>query len=255
MYLMYVDESGDCGMVNSPSRYFVLTGMVVHELRWRAYLDQLIAFRQQIKQQFGLRLREEIHASEMINKPGGLVRIKRYDRLAILRAFAEELATMQGLNLINIVVDKRGKPPIYDVFDMAWRALIQRYENTISHHNFAGPANPDDCGMIFPDHTDDKKLTQLLRQMRRYNPIPNQATFGPGFRNLTLGKIVEDPNFRDSGHSYFIQATDLAAYLLYQHLTPNAYMKKKAGYNYFAKLDPILCKVVSSKDPRGIVRL
>ena len=118
-----------------------------------------------------------------------------------------------------------------------------------THHNFAGPANPDDCGMIFPNHTDDKKLTQLLRQMRRYNPIPNQATFGPGFRNLTLGKIVEDPNFRDSGHSYFIQATDLAAYLLYQHLTPNAYMKKKAGYNYFAKLDPILCKVVSSKDP------
>ena len=33
MYLMYVDESGDSGLVNSPTRYFVLTGMVVHELR------------------------------------------------------------------------------------------------------------------------------------------------------------------------------------------------------------------------------
>ena len=35
MYLMYVDESGDVGMVNSPSRYFVLVGLVLHELRWQ----------------------------------------------------------------------------------------------------------------------------------------------------------------------------------------------------------------------------
>jgi hypothetical protein len=255
MYLMYVDESGDCGLVNSPSRYFVLTGLVVHELRWRPYLDQLIGFRRQVKQQFGLRLREEIHASEMVNKPGDLVRIKRHDRLAILRLFADELAAMNDLNVINIVVDKQGKLPTYDVFGMAWRALIQRFENTIARHNFTGPANPDECGMIFPDHTDDKKLTGLLRQMRRYNPIPNQVSYGPGYRNLALGRIVEDPNFRDSGHSYYIQAADLAAYLLYQHLSPNSYMKRKAGYNYFTKLEPILCKVVSSKDPRGIVRL
>lgn len=255
MYLMYVDESGDCGLVNSPSRYFVLTGLVVHELRWRTYLDQLITFRRQIKDQFGLRLREEIHASEMINKPGDLVRIKRYDRLAILRQFADELATMSDLNLINIVVDKQGKPATYDVFTKAWQALIQRFENTIDRHNFPGPANPAEGGMVFPDHTDDKKLTQLLRQMRRYNPVPNQAAYGSGYRNLVLTKIVEDPNFRDSGHSYYIQAADVAAYLLYQHLSPNSYMKRKAGYNYFFRLDPILCKVVSSKDPQGIVRL
>lgn len=255
MYLMYVDESGDCGLVNSPSRYFVLTGLVVHEMRWRPYLDQLITFRRQIKQQFGLRLREEIHASEMVNKPGNLVRIKRYDRLAILRLFADELTTMSDLNLINIVVDKRGKPASYDVFTKAWQALIQRFENTINHHNFPGSANPDEGGMIFPDHTDDKKLTQLLRQMRRYNPVPNQTIYGPGYRNLMLTKIVEDPNFRDSGHSYYIQAADLAAYLLYQHLSPNSYMKRKAGSNYFLRLYPILCKVVSPKDPQGIVRL
>jgi Protein of unknown function (DUF3800) len=34
MYLMYVDESGDPGLNNSPTRYFTLTGMVVHEQRW-----------------------------------------------------------------------------------------------------------------------------------------------------------------------------------------------------------------------------
>ena len=29
---MYVDESGDVGLVGSPTRYFVLVGLVVHEL-------------------------------------------------------------------------------------------------------------------------------------------------------------------------------------------------------------------------------
>jgi hypothetical protein len=255
MYLMYVDESGDCGLTNSPTRYFVLTGLVVHELRWQTYLDRLIAFRQRVKQHFGLRLREELHASAMVNHPGSLVRIKRNDRVAILKAFADELAAMTDLNLINIAVDKQGKPGNYDVFGIAWKALIQRFENTLSHRNFAGPANPDECGMLFPDHTDDKKLTGLLRQMRRYNPVPNQAAYGVGYRNMALSKITEDPNFRESDHSYFIQATDLAAFLLYQNLEPSGYMRKKGGHNYFQRLAPILCRVASSKDPQGIVRL
>jgi hypothetical protein len=75
------------------------------------------------------------------------------------------------------------------------------------------------------------------------------------YRNLPLATIVEDPNFRDSRHSLFVQAADLSACLLYQHLVPCAYMRKKGGQNYFNRLDPILCKVASKPDPLGIVRL
>jgi len=255
MYLMYVDETGDCGMINSPSPYFVLTGLVVHELRWETYLTQIISFRRRMRQQFGLRLREEIHAAHMIVSPGPIVRIKKYDRLTIIRSFADELATMTDINLINVVVNKQGKRLDYDVFAAAWQALIQRFENTISYRNFPGPRNQDDRGMIFPDYTETKKLMQLLRRMRRYNPVPNQSYFGSGYRNLTLNSIIEDPNFRQSDHSYFIQAADTASYLLYQSLVPNAYMRKKAGHRYFHRLDPILCKVVATYDPQGIVRL
>jgi hypothetical protein len=168
---------------------------------------------------------------------------------------ADELASMTDLNIVNVLVDKQGKPADYDVFENAWKALIQRFENTMSGHNFSGPANPDERGMLFPDHTDDKKLTQLLRQMRRYNPIPNQQSYGSGYRNLALTSLVEDPGFRDSEFSYYIQAADVAAYLLYQHVAPNSYMRRKSGQNYFKRLDPILCKVASSRDPDGIVRL
>ncbi len=255
MYLMYVDESGDCGLKGSQTDYFVLAGLVVHERQWQPYLEQLIAFRRNIRQQFGLKLREELHASAMINKPGDLARIKRYDRLSVIRLFADALASMTDLNLICVVVDKRNKPFSYNVFDNAWKTLLQRFENTLLSGNFRGPQNTDDRGIVLPDHTDDKKLAQLLRRMRRYNPVPNRQGFGLGYRNLTIQRIIEDPWFKDSEHSYFTQAVDLAAYLLYQHLAPNAYMRRKSGQNYFKRLAPIYCTVASTSDPRGIVFL
>ncbi|HYK89285.1 MAG TPA: DUF3800 domain-containing protein [Acidobacteriota bacterium] len=255
MYLMYVDESGDSGMTNSPTRHFVLSGLVVHELRWQACLEQLIEFRRRMKAQFGVRLREEIHAARFITHPGDMIRIKRNDRLTIIRMLAREIASMTDLNIINVAVDKLGKTAAYDIFEMAWKALIQRFENTANHRNFRGPANPDERGMLFPDNTENKKITDLLRRMRRYNPIPNQPFFGPGYRNIGISKIIEDPSFRDSSHSYFIQAADLVAFLLYQYLAPSAYFRKKGATGYFKVLDPVLCKVASQADPYGIVRL
>lgn len=251
---MYVDESGDCGLVKSPTRYFVLSGLVVHELRWRPYLDGLIQFRRSIRH-YGLRLRDEFHSGAFISRPGALVRIKRHHRLAMIRQFANALASMTDFNIINIVVDKQNKASGYDVFSMAWKTLIQRFENTISNHKFPGPSNPDERGFILCDHTDDKKLTKLTRQMHHHNPIPHQPNWGSGYRNLPLMYLIEDPSFRDSAHSYFIQAADLCAFLLYQHLAPNSYMCRTSGRNYFTRLDPILCKVASNTNPHGIVHL
>lgn len=253
MFMMYVDESGDPGLMNSPTRYYVLTGLVLHELRWRAVLDQIVEFRRQTRDTYGLKLREELHAARMINNPGALVRIPRHHRLAILRDFADTLASIPDINILNVVVDKQGKSLSYGVFENAWKVLIQRFEDTIAHRNFRGPLNPDDRAMIFPDNTDNRRLQLLLRKLRQYNPIPNKGA--TGYRNQPMVQMIEDPVFRDSEHSYYIQAADLAAFLLYQELAPNAYMRKKSGHNYFNRLAPVLCTVASSRDPRGIVRL
>ncbi len=256
MYLMYVDESGDPGMKNSPSRYFILTGLVVHELNQQACLDQLIAFRRRIRDSFGLKLRQEIHAYDFVSRhPGELSTIKKNDRLSIIRFFARELSSMPDLNIINVVVDKSERTEDYDPFDHAWTVLIQRFENTISYRNFSGARNSDDRGLILADRGEDLKLTRLLRRMRRYNPIPNRLAVGSGYRNLVISKIIEDPIFKDSRDSYFIQACDLAAFLMKQYIDPNTYMRKKAADRYWLLLDPILCKAASKEDPHGVVRL
>lgn len=253
MFMMYVDESGDPGLDGSPSPYFVLSGLVVHEVRWAPTLDALIAFRERMRAAFGLKLREEIHSAHFITKPGDLRRIQRNDRLTILRHFADELVGIRDLSVINVVVDKAGKPANYDPYIKAWEALLQRFENTMAHHNFPGPRNADERGMVFPDGLELPKLRALLRRMRRYNPVPSRL--GQGYRNLTLTQIVEDPSFRRSEDSYFIQAADLCAFMLYQFLMPSAYIRTKGAAGYIRRIEPLLCKSASPRDPLGFVRL
>jgi Protein of unknown function (DUF3800) len=254
MYLMYVDESGDTGILNSPTKHFALSSLVVHELRWEAALQQLLEFRRRMREKFGLLISEEIHASGMINHPGPLVRINRNDRLTILRAFLDEITRLPDVNVINVVSDKRSTYTSDHVFDRTWRALIQRFEDTLSHRNFPGPANPDDRGLIICDET-DQRLNRLLRRMRRYNPIPHRSSFGPGYRDLHLQYIIEDPVHRDSKSTYFLQAVDTTAFFLYQELAPNSFIRRKGAKKYFRKLLPVLCTVATSTNRYGVVHL
>ena len=254
MYLLYVDESGDTGAAPpSLSRYFALSGFVVHELRWHQTLDSIIDFRRDLRARYGLKLRDEIHAQHFIRAPGSAVYVAKSLRLRILREVLEFQARLPDISIVNVLVDKVGKPAGYDVFDHAWQALIQRFHNTLSHHNFPGPRNPDDRGFIITDRTDQKKLRSLTRRLRRYNPVPSQVN--AGYRQIPIDTLVEDPVHRDSLHSYFLQLSDVNAFFLVQREVPAGYVKKKGGRNYFDKLNPVLCTVASSTDPQGVVRL
>lgn len=253
MYLMYVDESGDPGLVNSPSKFFCLSGLVIHERSWRPALDQLIDFRSQMKARFGLRLREEIHAADLIAKPGDLSRIRKHDRLTILRNFIDTIEGLPEISIINVVVDKSHVGASIDPFQIAWTTLVQRFENTITNQNFPGPRLGSESGIIIPDQTDTKKLTELVRRMRRFNPIPNQSSMGSGYRQMALHTIIEDPWFKSSESSFFIQAADCVCYMLYQKHAPNRYIKKQTGSGYFHRLNNSLCRVASNQHPQGIV--
>jgi hypothetical protein len=94
-----------------------------------------------------------------------------------------------------------------------------------------------------------------MRKMAVYNPIPNHSYLGPGFRNVPIRKIIEDPNLRESWNSHPVQAADLCAFLIYQYLAPNSFIRKKGAKGLFRKLDAVLNKRASIKDPFGIVYL
>ena len=251
---MYVDESGDVGLNNSPTSYFVLSAIVVHELRWKETLINLVEFRRMLRDTKGLKLREEIHCTELINRPGELKRIKRNDRLDIIKKCIDWLNAQQELNIFSIVVNKQNRKD--DVFEMAWNALTMRFENTIRHNNFSGPRNPDDRGIILSDNTEGEKLRKLIRKMRHFNFIPNPKDFfSEGARNMKLEYVIEDPVFRDSKNSFLHQMNDVLAYCVRQRYEPNAYMKKKGGHNFYKRLENVVVKKVTSKNEYGIVEL
>lgn len=253
MFFLYADESGDVGIKGSPTRYFILSGFVVHELRWNQILKDIIQFRRQLKDRYGLKLREEIHAADFIHHPGDLQRIRKSLRLQILRDVLDFESKLPDISIINVVVDKSNCTERTDVFEIAWKALIQRFHNTLSHRNFPGPQNSDDRGLLIVDQTDELKLRSLARRMRRYNPVPKIG--GGTAVSIPLTLMVEDPVHRNSLHSYFIQLADVNAYMLMQKLAPCSFIKRKGGKNYFDRLDPVLCTAASRTDRMGIVFL
>jgi hypothetical protein len=249
---MYVDESGDTGLNNSPTEYFALTGLVVHESRWRDLLDAHVSFRRTMKAVHGLPMRTEIHASEYIRSPP-VKGMAKHVRLAILRNLIDELAKLNYLSITSVIVDKRGKPAGYDVFDFAWKTLFQRFENTMQHGNLPG-SHATDKGMLIVDNTDGQKLQGLVRRMAVINYIPS-IIFPGTTRNLPILRIVEDPHNKDSKNSYFIQSCDACAFFLHQMYKPNSYVKRKSAQNYYKKLAPVLNSSASRKNALGIVEL
>lgn len=253
MYLMYVDESGDTGLAPGGSSHFALTGLVVHESRWRDFVDVLMAFRRTMRVTYNLPVRMEIHASQYLRHPP-VPSMPPHVRIAILRNLLDELAQFQDISITGVIVRKAGKGPAYDVFENAWKVLFQRFENTLTNGNFPG-AHRGDYGIVFTDATNGQKLTRLMRRMSVHNPIANQAWAGPGYRQLPIRRVIEDPHGKDSRQSYLVQAVDVTAYFLMQRYAPNSRIRRVGASRYYDRLLPVLNTRASRNNPLGIVEL
>lgn len=247
---MYVDESGDTGIGGSPTRFFALSGLVVHESRWREFISVLIQFRKTLRSVYGLPVRGEIHSSEFISKRA--FGLERHIRLAILRHCLDELAKLNYINITNVIIDKSNKSADFDVFSAAWGLLFQRFENTLMHGNFPGQ-HRNDYGIVLTDATAGTQLSRIVRRMAVYNPIPNSTHYGIGFRNIPITKIIEDPYGKDSRQSLPIQMVDVVDYFLHQRYRANSYIRKQRAHLYFDRLAPVLNTYASRYDAMGIV--
>ncbi len=153
MNWVYMDESGDDGFAAYPncSRYFMLTSLSLDESSWRRVFGQLQTLRAQLKQQYGLPSKTEIHAGPMIrgNEPyRTLMGLATRPALAsaFLMDYLKAVAQLQ-LSIVNVAVDKAtivtkwpAKPRSdFDVLDIAFRYSLQRLEISIraTNSNFA----------------------------------------------------------------------------------------------------------------------
>lgn len=254
MYLIYADESGDPGNPGD-SKYFVISGLIVHETHWNGVFSQFIDLRRSLHAQYRLPFRAEFHATDLVGGHGdyhhtrsGLTPVHR---LEIYQKILECLAATAELRILNVFVRKeRITAPDMDIYEMAWRLFIQRCHNFVEK---GGHLNlQDQYGLLITDSTHDDALRRLMRRMRAYNPVPSTIP-GNDVRHIRVTRLLDDPVPRISGWSYFIQMADLVAYALAHRDFPRKKLAKYGFEGFFDCLGPILLREACRYDPQGIV--
>lgn len=255
---MYVDESGDPGQYrgfsDGNSKHYILSGIVVHIRNWNATFNRLQRFRSYINKHYGLSIREEIHAAELIRvkKLKAYRSIRKRDRVAILHDFMRYLPGIFANSLvINVCIHKPNFPNVRNFQTLAWHRLANRYDQTLKRS--LGNAQ----GVIVSDSINDPAVRLLLRRMRTFSPnkkvIVERSAGGPVY-NMVTDNIIEDLFSRDSANSYFIQAVDAIAHCLYRKEYPKGSLRKFRCERFFDLIEPMLFKAASNSDPLGIVR-
>jgi hypothetical protein len=218
MFLAYLDESGDSGIDGSPTRFFVLSCVLVHESAWLDSLDSLIALRRALRETYDIPTRPEIKARHFHNGRGPLrhLRWSQADRMELFRRVLCQVGDSLNFRVFGIAIDKvPARKRGWEARMAAWTFALQRIERfTVEHKR--------DWAMIFPDEGHGYFIRKRLRHMRRFHAIP--GFFGRQMRKVPTRRIIEDPNERASQDSYFVQLADWAAYAAHRssHIAPTA---------------------------------
>jgi hypothetical protein len=104
------------------------------------------------------------------------------------------------------------------------------------------------------------ELQRIARRTKVWNPVGSMFGAwddGSAFKNIPNDRLIEDPVFKSSQQSYFLQSADFIAYaLLKSEVKPTPHVGKYRLHEMYEVLEPICVKAASRKDPRqlGIVR-
>jgi hypothetical protein len=204
MHLVYVDESGDTGLTNSPTREYLLVAIMVPEDSWHNILARINRARRRMKDKLGLDFAAEIHAAEFLGGAHIYLGLEAWQRVRAIRWLLKELSREPKLEFLAIGRDKQSGG---EILRPAWARLVVEAENR----------TPERI-MLLTDVTDRKAVLKAVH-LREEDDGPNAQ--GPSER------LIEDPIHIDSRHSRFIQISDLIAYLLRQSLQPNAHFRNE----------------------------
>jgi hypothetical protein len=239
MWLVYLDESKE------DNKFYVYSALVVESDSWNDTFNAIKAFRQDLRKRHGIFMRQELHAWKFASGKGQIA-TKPIAKAARARIFEEVMQFIANPKLFKIISSVNTEE--FYAFDR----LINRINRTAEAHKTNA--------ILICDEGQEAQFTRRLRKMRVHNPIPsNQGTWGnlgTTTKNITTDRIIEDPFFKDSSASYFIQLVDFCAYALLRSERP-LQSRTALGYDkMYDLLKPITLSVNNSKDPRqlGIIR-
>ena len=237
MHIFYIDDSRD-------DKFCVFSALAVPVAKWKQCFEIVRAHRRGLRKKFGIFTHKELHAWKLVSGRGRISNrdIAKYHRNQIYQEFLGIVSGLPEVRLFNAVF------PIKED-ERALERLINRIERTLKAW--------DSYGLLFIDEGQEVRYTKLVRRMVVFNYIPSQFgswPTGDTSRNIPIERIIEDPVFKKSDQSYFIQLADFCAFALLRRERP---IEKKNIYGLdraFQILNPILFRGATRKDPEGILR-
>jgi hypothetical protein len=272
----YVDESYDRNL-------FCLSAISIRHSNWKECFSEIRNHRSQLKKTHGIFLRKELHANELVAGRGriGDQQVGKWTRCRIFHSVLQLVARLPSVAVFNMMKN------LPDAQMRAWDRLINRMERTEKEReNRELPLRSDLSqkaashgalelneaasigdrlnayrarAFIIADEGREREITTALRRMHVHNPIPSRyGMWEQGYytKNIVTDRIIEDPVFKPSHRSYFLQLADCVAYALLKRETePTPHVKKYGIYQMFeAALAGVCFKKASQNDPLGIVR-
>ena len=238
MHLIYVDDSGD-------EELCVFSALALPIDQWHEAFGHVREFRRELRRAYGIYVYKELHAWKFVSgrgRPSDRV-VTKGQRAAIFRQALEVMAGLPGARLFNAVFPRKQD-------ERAFEWMLNRINRALTSWG--------SYAVLVCDEGKEIAYTRLVRRMYVFNPIPSRygvwEDTGQSWRNMPLDRLVEDPFFKDSAQSYFVQLVDFSAYALLRRERP---IPSKSRYGLdaaFNILSPILVREARRSDPEGIIR-
>ncbi len=249
MYLCYVDESGDCGPYDpeqpgkSGSPYFIFSGLVVSTGMWKVSLELLKDFRKKIARDAYLPYDIEFHCAEMIDphKVRQFTSISVPDRWKLIEQYAETIGNSQNFSIISVVIDKANSTlPVAEYLPTSVTKLYQAFDELLK--------SKEDHGMVLFDRANEKLVNTHVRKLL------GTGASGESIPGIRIGRVIEDPIFRVSTDSMFIQSADVIAYTLKEKEFPKASRQKHQAHKIFTRKLSKICYNSNIADEDGVIK-
>ena len=240
MHFIYIDDSGEQGT-------YIFSCLAVPAENWNKTFEVLKEWRLHLKQIHGISTKCELHAHQFLSGRGtlgALNSISRHRRSQIFHKtfdIIEWLGGECGVRCFNVCKSEQ---------DQAFEWLLNRIQRTMVAWN--------SHAFLICDEGKEAHYTKMVRRMKVFNHIPSKlgtwAETGASTKNIPLDRIIEDPHFKKSHQSLFIQKCDFLAYGLLRRELPTPKARRYGIHKSFEQLDEVLVKECNRKDKFGIIR-
>ena len=236
MHLIYIDDSRDEALC-------VFSALFIPAQEWKGDFAAVREFRGRLKRSDGIHVYKEFHAWKFVSGRGDLgAVVTKWRRCGIFRETLKLVSELPGAKLMNAVFPVNREEHAFE-----------RMLNRINRNMHAC----DSQALLICDEGKEADYTRLARKMAVFNHIPSRygQWHGTGStKNIPIDRIIEDPFFKQSDKSYFVQLVDFCAYALLRRERPLPSKEKYGISSAFSILAPILIREANGRDREGIIR-